>query len=77
MVYTGRGALNWLPDVGRWGEVVSAVVSAGLSVELLREYDYTVFPRWPFLQKSGPGTYRSPEGSPRLPLMYSLRARKA
>jgi SAM-dependent methyltransferase len=147
VVYTGRGALNWLPDLGRWagvvaalvrpggflylsefhpftevfgdedltverdyfrgegpqvwdepgtyadlgaetrhnltyewnhplGEVVGAVVSADLSVELLREYDYTSFPRWPFLEKSGVGTYRIPEGSPRLPLMYSLRARK-
>ena len=148
VVYTGRGALNWLPDMGRWaevvasllhpggflylaefhpftevfgdesltverdyfhsrepdvwdepgtyadheaetknnltyewrhplGEVVSAVASAGLSVELLHEQDYTVFPRWPFLEKSGLDAYRQPEGAPRLPLMYSLRARKA
>jgi SAM-dependent methyltransferase len=148
VVYTGRGALNWLPDLGRWagvvaalvrpggflylsefhpftevfgdddltverdyfhsrepdiwdepgtyadpeaetennltyewrhplGEVVSAVASAGLSVELLHEQDYTVFPRWPFLEKSGLDAYRQPEGAPRLPLMYSLRARKA
>ena len=148
VVYTGRGALNWLPDVGRWagvvaslvrpggflylaefhpftdvfgdddltvehdyfqgdapqvwdepgtyadfeaetqhnltyewnhplGEVVSAVISAGLTVELLHEYGYTMFPRWPFLEKSGFDTYRPPEGTPRLPLMYSLRARKA
>ena len=147
VVYTGRGALNWLPDLGRWagvvaalvrpggflylsefhpftevfgdedltverdyfhsrepdvwdepgtyadpeaetennltyewrhplGEVVSAVASAGLSVELLHEQDYTVFPRWPFLEKSGLDAYRQPEGAPRLPLMYSLRARK-
>ncbi len=147
VVYTGRGALNWLPDLGRWagvvaalvrpggflylsefhpftdvfgdedltvehdyfqgpepqvwdepgtyadleaetehnltyewnhplGEVVGAVISAGLTLELLSEYDYTMFPRWPFLEKSGFDTYRPPEGTPRLPLMYSLRARK-
>ena len=147
VVYTGRGALNWLPDMGGWagvvasllrpggllyvaefhpftevfgdedltverdyfhsaepdvwdepgtyadpeaetennvtyewrhplGEVVSAVASAGLSVELLREHDHTTFPRWPFLEESAPRTYRPPEGAPRLPLMYSLRARK-
>ena len=147
VVYTGRGALNWLPDLGPWaevvaalvrpegflylaefhpftdvfgdddltvehdyfqgeapqvwdepgtyadleaetrhnltyewnhplGEVVSAVISAGFTVELLNEYDYTMFPRWPFLEKSGFDTYRLPEGKPRLPLMYSLRARK-
>jgi SAM-dependent methyltransferase len=148
VVYTGRGAILWLPDIRRWaevvaklvrpggflyltefhpftevfgddeltvehdyfqdenprvwdepgtyadfdaetsnnltyewnhtlGEVVSAVSSAGLSIELLREYDYTMFARWPFLEKSGFDTYRLPEDTPRLPLTYSLRARKA
>lgn len=147
VVYTGLGALNWLPDVGRWAEVaaalvrpggflylaefhpftdvfgddelavehdyffreepivwdepgtyadleaetthnttyewnhpisevVTAVVSSGLTVELLSEHDYTLFPRWPILEKSGFDTYRLPEGTPRVPLMYSLRARK-
>jgi SAM-dependent methyltransferase len=148
IVYTGRGAIIWLPDIGQWaevvadllkpggflyltefhpftdvfgdedlsveydyfqdenprvweepgtyadfdaetsnnvtyewnhtlGDVVSAVSAAGLNVELLHEYDYTTFPRWPILEKSGFDTYRLPEGTPRIPLMYSLRARKA
>ena len=59
------------------GEVVSAVISVGLNVEFLHEYDYTMFPRWPFLEKSGFDTYRPPGGTPKMPLMYSLRARKA
>jgi SAM-dependent methyltransferase len=146
IVYTGRGAIIWLLDIGRWaevvadllkpggflyltefhpftdvfgdedlsveydyfqdehprvwdepgtyadfdaetsnnvtyewnhtlGDVVSAVSDAGLNVELLHEYDYTMFPRWPILEKSGFDTYRLPEGTPRIPLMYSLRAR--
>ena len=146
VVYTGLGALNWLPDIRRWagviaelvrsggflylaefhpitwvfgdedlapthdyfqgeepavwdepgtyadleaetvhnktyewnhplGDVVSAVVEAGLVLEFLHEHDYTLFPRWPFLEKSGFDTYRLPEGMPKLPLMYSLLAR--
>lgn len=58
------------------GEVVSAVVRAGLAVELLHEHDHTFFPRWPFMVKEGFGTYRLPQSTPRLPLMYSLRARQ-
>src|ERR671914_613173 len=58
-------------------DVYEAVGAAGLNVELLHEYDYTVFPRWPILEKSGFDTYRLPEGTPKIPLMYSLRARKA
>jgi 2-polyprenyl-3-methyl-5-hydroxy-6-metoxy-1,4-benzoquinol methylase len=56
------------------GEVVSAVIEAGLAIELLHEHDYTLFPRWPFLEQNG-DSYRMPGGQPRLPLMYSLRAR--
>lgn len=143
VVYTGLGALNWLPDIGRWaevvalllapggylylsefhpitwvfgdedlgvehdyfqadpfafddpgtyadlaaqteqnrteewqhplGDVVSAVIAAGLTLEFLHEHDYTLFPRWPFLEQDG-HAYRIPPGRPRLPLMYSLRA---
>lgn len=149
VVYTGLGAVNWLPDMGRWarvmaaltapggvfylaefhpaqaifgdddltvchpyfhdpaaplrfddsagsyadldattehnstvewihglGEVVSALLDAGLVLEMLHEHDYTLFPRWPFLVKQGRDTYRLPEGMPSLPLMYSLRARR-
>ena len=147
IVYTGLGALNWLPDVERWagvvaelvrpggflylsefhpftgvfgdedltiehdyfgtgdpqvwdepgtyadldaetvnnviyewdhtlGEVISAIVGSGLRLEFLHEHNYTLFPRWPILEKSGFDTYRLPEGTPNLPLMYSLRAQK-
>lgn len=144
IVYTGLGALNWLPDSKRWaqvvaqlvapggflylaefhpfadvfadedltvkydyfqtepfifddpgtyadleahtehnrteewqhplGDVVSAVIEAGLTLELLHEHDYTLAPRWPFLEQDG-AAYRFPAGRPRLPLIYSLRAR--
>jgi SAM-dependent methyltransferase len=62
---------EWVHPVG---EVVSAVIEAGLAIELLHEHDYTLFPRWPFLEQNG-DSYRMPAGQPRLPLMYSLRAR--
>jgi SAM-dependent methyltransferase len=146
VVYTGFGALNWLPDIERWagvvaslvepggflylaefhpfsdvfgehdltvqfpyfhadpivwddestyadpsavmqhvrsyewihpiGEVVSALVDAGLTIELLRERDLTLFQRWPFLVRHDDGTYRLPAGMPSLPLLYTLRARR-
>ena len=58
------------------GDVVSATIDAGLALEFLHEHDYTLFPRWPILEKSGFDTYRLPEGTPNLPLMYSCLARK-
>jgi SAM-dependent methyltransferase len=155
VAYTGLGALNWLPDLLRWGsivaellkpggtlyvsefhpftwvfgddtleveydyfhdpegesfddgeqgsyadmtiptrnnatvewahtisDVVSVVLEAGLRLELLHEHDYTLFPRFKHLELDAEALsagviYRQPEGTPRLPLMYSLRARAA
>jgi SAM-dependent methyltransferase len=144
LVYTGLGALNWLPDIERWahvmaalvapggrfylaefhpfagvfadndltvaypyfhtepflwdeagtyadpkapteynrsvewhhgiGTVVSALVAAGLHIAFLHEHDYTLFARWPFLERVADRTYRLPEGTASLPLMYSLLA---
>jgi hypothetical protein len=54
--------------------VVSGLVGAGLRIEFLHEHDHTLFARWPFLARAGNGTYRLPEGTPALPLMYSLLA---
>jgi SAM-dependent methyltransferase len=147
VVYTGLGAVNWLPDITRWarvmaeltvaggtfymaefhpvhaifgdddlvvrhpyfhdpaeplhwadggsyadleaatthdesyewthglGAVVSSLVDAGLVVEHLHEFDYTLFPRWPFLVQDG-DAYLLPGDTPPIPLMYSIRARK-
>jgi SAM-dependent methyltransferase len=148
VVYTGLGALNWLPDIERWaqvvasllepggrlylvefhpltntvfgdetlevtypyfktdpfewndpgtyadltaktthnrsiefqhtlGDIVTAVVGAGLRLEWLHEHDHTLFERWPCLVRHEDRTYRLPEGTPSLPLMFSLLAAAA
>ena len=52
-----------------------ALVAQGLTLELFHEFDHTVFARWPFMQRTVDGVFRLPAGTPRLPLLYSLRAR--
>jgi SAM-dependent methyltransferase len=146
VVYTGKGALNWLPDIGRWaeicaalvapggtfylsefhpvsdifawrtlepersyfetapcfddspgtyadleavtthnasyewqhplGSVITALIEAGLRIEFLHEYPFTLFPRWPFLVSQDDGTFVLPPEMPPLPLVYSVRATK-
>jgi hypothetical protein len=56
------------------GEVVTAVARAGPRIEHLHEFDTTLFERFPVLQRAENGVYRYPEGYPRVPMMYSLRA---
>jgi SAM-dependent methyltransferase len=57
------------------GEIVSALITAGLRLEFLHEHDMTLFARYRMLELRD-GVYRLPEGMPRVPLMYSLRAGK-
>jgi SAM-dependent methyltransferase len=126
VVYTGLGAINWLPDIERWartmaalvapggrfylaefhpftevfpyesltvtdsyfhrqprvvneagtyadlkaptvhnesvewqhtlGDVISALIATGLQIQFLHEHDYTLFPRWPFLERGQDGS---------------------
>ncbi len=56
--------------------VVTALLGAGLRLEMLHEHDHTLFERWPLVERHDDGTYWLPAGMPRLPLMYSLRARR-
>ena len=69
---------EWLHPISR---VLTAVLDAGLRIELFHEHDYTLFPAWPLLERDSEfleagDVYRWPAGHPRLPLMYSLRARR-
>lgn len=60
------------------GEVVTAITTAGLRVEFLHEHDFTLFPRFASLEVSKESfglAYRFAAGRPRVPLMYSLRAK--
>ncbi|WP_157246157.1 class I SAM-dependent methyltransferase [Nonomuraea typhae] len=74
--YTGEGTVSSSTSVQfqhGLGEVVTAVAGAGLRVEFLHEHDHTLFRRFATLEERD-GAHRQPEGGPRLPLMYSLKA---
>ncbi len=62
------------------GEIVTALIDAGLQIDFLHEQDWTVYPALPWLVETETGVWRLPEigGNPdrRLPLMFSLRATK-
>jgi len=150
VVYTGTGALCWLPDIRRWGEVVArmlapggvfyireahpalwslederddaqlvierryfeeaeplcwdsdpvwdkkaiepsityewnhglgeiltALIDAGLAIELVREHRRCAWQALPFLVEDDEGWWRLADRPERLPLMYSIRARKS
>jgi len=56
------------------GEVVSALIEAGLRIEFLHEFPYSVYEQFPFLRRGEDGYWRAPETMKNLPLMFSIRA---
>ena len=48
----------------------------GLHLDLFHEQPFTVYARWPFLERHDDGTFWMPEDRPVLLLMYTLRATK-
>lgn len=58
------------------GEIVTALIDAGLRIEFLHEFPYTVFSQFPFMQQGEDGCFRLSKGDGMIPLMFSIRARK-
>ncbi|CAL9511214.1 class I SAM-dependent methyltransferase [Streptomyces sp. enrichment culture] len=77
--YAGRDADTVHNRSVEWrhplGSVVTALADAGLRLEFLHEHDVSLFPRFENFEVRD-GYHRFPEDRPRIPLMYSLRARK-
>lgn len=67
-------ATEWVHSLG---DVVSALVAAGMRLEFLHEYDKTVFKHFANYERGGDGWWGPPQGAPRVPLVYSLRAVRA
>jgi SAM-dependent methyltransferase len=64
---------NWIHPLG---DTVTAVVDAGLRLEYLREHDSVPWRMYPTLVADRDGMWRLPPGQPRLPLAFSLKARR-
>jgi len=58
------------------GPVITAVVNAGLTVELVSEHEIGVQQRWPFMVLDADGFWVMPDDRPSIPQMWSLRARR-
>lgn len=58
------------------GEIVSAVAGAGLRIEFLHEFAESPYDCYPFTREIAPGRAVVPGYEDKLPLLFSLRARK-
>lgn len=64
---------GWLHPLG---EIVTAIVEAGLRLEFLHEFPFAVYKQFPELTKDDRGRYVQPAGSGSAPFFFSIRAHK-
>lgn len=64
-------SFEWMHGLG---DVVNAVVGAGMTVRNLRETDALPWRRWESMVRDDHGWWRLPDGAPRIPLLYALCA---
>jgi SAM-dependent methyltransferase len=58
------------------GDIVNAILRAGLRLELLNEYDRLFYKAHPSMVESGDRSYQLPRYAGKLPLVFTIRARK-
>ncbi len=56
------------------GEVVTALVDAGLRIDRLREDPRLPWPRWTTMRRDADGWFALPGAAPRIPLFYAVKA---
>lgn len=58
------------------GDILGALIEAGMVVTAFHEHDACAWAMWPMLVEGDDRMYRMPAGAPSLPLSFSVRARK-
>ncbi len=59
------------------GEVLNALIDAGLTIEFLHEFPYAARAKFPFMEKGADGWWRLPSHYTQIPFLFSLRARRS
>ena len=59
------------------GDIINALISAGLKIEFLHEFPFCHFDVFPFLEQTEPDKWKLPNNQEFIPLMFSLKATKS
>jgi SAM-dependent methyltransferase len=72
-VMTNQSTWNWIHSLSN---VIGALIEAGLTIVMFHEHELLPWKGLPMLTPVSDRRWRLPDGHPRFPLSYSLRARK-
>jgi SAM-dependent methyltransferase len=72
-VFAHARAYNWNHPLS---DILCALIDHGLRVDFLHEHETVPWRMFPMMTAIGDGMYRLPDGYPRIPLSFSLKASK-
>ena len=72
-IMTHQSTWVWIHSLSA---VLGALIDAGLTITMFREHEVLAWQGVPSLVRASDRLWRLPDGHPRMPLSYSLRARK-
>lgn len=58
------------------GDIVTALIDAGLKIEFLHEFPFTSYQVYPIMEQGDDGWWRFPENNESFPQMFSIKAAK-
>lgn len=64
---------GWVHNIGY---IVNSLIEAGLCIEFIHEYPFVSWKLFPFLEEKEVGWWYLPEKFPKLPLTFTLKAKK-
>jgi len=73
-IMTHQANREWVHSLS---SILGALIASGLSIEMFREHEVLPWRGLPLLVPASDRLWRLPDGHPRFPLSFSLRARKA
>ena len=59
-----------------FGDIITALIKEGLKIESVKEYPYTLFPSFPFLEKSEKGIWKFKDNKYSVPMIFTIKAVK-
>jgi SAM-dependent methyltransferase len=72
-VLTHRSTREWIHPLSA---ILGALIDAGLTITMFREHESLAWQAFPLLVPAPGGRWRLPDGHPRVPLSFSVRAQK-
>ena len=59
-----------------FGDIITSLIKVGLKIQEVKEYPYTFFPQYPFMEEKNKGIWTFKDDKYNLPMVFTIKAIK-